>query len=294
MKMRRSYLLMSLGGIAAALAFWGLRPGVLGLSEFILSRELWLSIHRLVLITISVFALDHLISLGYILQYKLRSKDNFLIGIRHLTFVVYAVLFLLIFLSAFNISLQEAFTSVSIVAAALAITLKDYVSNMINGMIITFQSQISLGDMVRIGDQRGKVMNITLMYIHLLNDDDDLILIPNNIVFQQEVVNYTKREIKKSSIDFELAYDRMETLEDLEEYLVNQMAHYADAVRSDSFNLRVNEMAKDKLKLKFQYILRTGPNKEIEKEIRKYVIRSIVRYTNRFAVNQQLGVNLKK
>jgi len=284
--MRQKYLLVSLIGLALFTALWLGRPYFLHyLSEVVLTRDIWLSIHRLGLIGIAVYTIENLVGLGYALRYRLNTEDNFLIGIRHLAFVAYAILFLLIFLSGFNISLKEAFTSVSIVAAALAITLKDYVSNMINGMIITFQSQISLGDVVKIGEHRGKVMRITLMYIHLLNEDDDLIYIPNNICFQQEVINYTKREVKKSSIDFEIAYQRMETLEELERYLITQMGTYHDEVREDSYNLRVTEMAQDKLRLKFQYVLKNAPNKELEKEIRKYVIRSIVRYTNRYIGN---------
>lgn len=286
--MRQAYFLVSLVGLGMLAIMWLSRPYFLNiLSDIILTREIWLSIHRLLLIVITVFTIEHLVGFIYIYRYKLNIKDNFLIGIRHLAFVAYAILALLIFLSVFNISITEAFTSVSIFAAALAIVLKDYVSNMINGMIITFQAQISIGDVVRIGEQRGKVMRITLMYIHLLNDDDDLVYIPNNVCFQQEVVNYTKREIKKSSIDFEIAYERMETLEELERYLITQMGTYHDEVRDDSYNLRVTEMAMDKLRLKFQYILKNAPNKELEKEIRKYVIRSIVRYTNRYSGNNQ-------
>jgi len=282
--MRRSYIVVSITALSLTIGFWLARPAILDLSEYILNREIWLRVHRLILILMSVFTLDHLIGLGYIIHNNQKVKDNFLIGIKHMAFVVYAILFLLLFLSAFNISVQEAFTSVSIVAAALAITLKDYVANMINGMIITFQSQISIGDVVKIGDHRGKVVDITLMYVHLLNDDDDLIYIPNNLCLQHEVINYTKREIKKSSIDFEIKYERMQTVEELERYLIAQMSPYRDEIKEESYNLRVTEMAKEHLGLKFQYILQNAPNKELEKEIRKYVIRSIVRYTNRFNV----------
>ena len=282
--MRKRYIILSVVALSVTLAFWFSRPYFVELNRIILTEEIWLRIHRLLLILLSVVCLDYLIGLGYILRYNQKTKDNFLIGINHLAFVAYAILSLLIFLGLFNITIQEAFTSVSIVAAALAVTLKDYVSNMINGMIIAFQGQISIGDVVKVDNQRGKVVDITLMYIHLLTDDDDLVYIPNNLCLQQNVINYTKREVKKSSIDFELAYDRMETIEELEKYLISQMSAYSDTIKAESYNLRVTEMAKDFLRLKFQYILNNAPNKELEKEIRKFVIRSIVRYTNRFNV----------
>lgn len=281
--MNRQYFLVTLFGLASILLLWLAQPVLLkAASTLVFTQAIWHSIHRLLMIALMVFTADHLVGVVYSIGQGSRGKDNFLIGVRHLAFVAYAILALLTLLAVLDISVKEAFTSVSIVAAALAITLKDYVSNMINGMIITFQGQISLGDVVKIGDNRGKVVTITLMYVHLINEDDDLVYIPNSMCFQQELINYTKREIKKSSIDFEIAYERMETLEELERYLVMQMDLYKEEVDETTYNLRVTEMAKDKLGLKFQYILKNAPNKELEREIRKYVIRSIVRYTNRY------------
>lgn len=88
---------------------------------------------------------------------------------------------------------SKLFTSLSIVFAGIAILTKDYITNMVNGMIITFSGQLSIGDNVRLGKQRGKIVDITLQNIHMLNDDDDMIYIPNNLLLSSEVVNYTRR-----------------------------------------------------------------------------------------------------
>src|SRR5699024_4638319 len=96
-------------------------------------------------------------------------KDNFILGISQIANILSFVAFVIALFLLFNINARDFFTSISIVAAAIAIISKDYVSNMINGMIIMFSDQLSLEDYVKIGTHKGKIVNITLLNTHLLN-----------------------------------------------------------------------------------------------------------------------------
>jgi small-conductance mechanosensitive channel len=208
-------------------------------------------------------------------RHKIRGDDNFIIGVSHIYSILLAIGVIVGVLSLFRINVRELFTSLSIIFAGLAILTKDYISNMINGMIITFSSQLSIGDNVRIGLHRGKITDITLQNIHLLNDDDDMIYIPNNLVLTSEVVNYTKREIKRTSIDFDIDLKHLKTVEDLERSLTEVLTPFHDLIKPDSYYLRVAEVKKDSVALKFQYILKE-PNKDLERQIRRRTIRRLV------------------
>lgn len=208
-------------------------------------------------------------------RHKVRVEDNFVIGVGHIYSLLLAIGIIVGVLSLFRIDVKELFTSLSIIFAGLAILTKDYVSNMINGMIITFSGQLSIGDNVRIGQHRGKITDITLQNIHLLNDDDDMIYIPNNLVLTSEVVNYTKREIKRTSIDFDIDLKYLKTVEDLEKSLTEVLTPFQDLIKPDSYYLRVAEVKKDSVAMKFQYIL-NEPNKNLERQIRRRTIRRLV------------------
>lgn len=209
-------------------------------------------------------------------RHQIRGDDNFVVGMGQIyTLLLYIGIFVGI-LSLFRIHPRELFTSLSIVFAGLAILTKDYISNLINGMIITFSGQIGIGDSVRIGEHRGKVTDITLQNIHLLNDDDDMIYIPNNLVLNTEIVNYTKREIKRTSIDFEIDLKHLVDVEELERNLIRELAPFYDRIKPDSYYLRVAEVKKDHVLLKFQYIL-NEPNKDLERLIRRLTIRHLVK-----------------
>ncbi len=208
-------------------------------------------------------------------RHNIKVEDNFIIGVGHIYSIVLGIGLIVGLLSLFRINVRELFTSLSIVFAGLAILLKDYIANLINGMIITFSGQMTIGDNVRIGQHRGKITDITLQNIHLLNDDDDVIYIPNNVVLTTDVVNYTKREIKRTSIDFEINLKYLKTVEDLEVSLVEELKPFHDFIQEESYYLRVAEVRKDNVAMKFQYILKE-PNKELERVIRRRAIRRLV------------------
>ena len=212
---------------------------------------------------------------AYRRRHKIWADDNFTIGIGLIYSILLAVGVIVGILSLFRINVRELFTSLSIIFAGLAILSKDYVSNMINGMIITFSGQLTIGDNVSIGQHRGKITDITLSSLHIQNDDDDVIYIPNNVVLNSEVVNYTKREIKRTSIDFDIYMKYLKSVEHLEQQLIEALAPFHHLIKPDSYYLRVAEVKKDSVALKFQYILQQ-PNKDLERQIRRKTIRRLV------------------
>ena len=208
-------------------------------------------------------------------RHKVQGDDNFIIGVGQIYSLLLVIGVVIGLLSLFRIHVKELFTSLSIIFAGIAILTKDYISNMINGMIMTFSSQLSIGDNVSIGQHRGKITDITLQNIHLLNDDDDMIYIPNNVAMNSEVVNYTKREIKRTSIDFEIDLKYLKTVEELEKILIDVLNPFKDLIKPESYYLRVAEVKKEYVVMKFQYILQE-PNKDLERQIRRRTIRRLV------------------
>jgi small-conductance mechanosensitive channel len=154
------------------------------------------------------------------------------------------------------------------VAAALALLTKDYITNMINGLIIMFSDQLSLGDHVRIGEYKGKVLDITLINVVLQNEDDDIVIIPNSVVFTSIVLNQSKQNIKKLTLEFELDHKHPFTIRGLEERLRKAVAEYSRSFTPESFSLKTIEIKKDFVQFKIQ-LLMPQANKETERLIRR-------------------------
>lgn len=207
--------------------------------------------------------------------YSNEFKDNFVLGISQIANILSFVAFVFALFLLFNINARDFFTSISIVAAAIAIISKDYISNMINGMIIMFSDQLSLEDYVKVGAHKGKIVNITLLNTHILNDDDDLIYIPNNTVLSSDIINYTKRNIKKITLEFELNERSFKYYETLGREFDDILSNYKDIIKEESPVLKVMSIHKDALNIKFQFLM-TKRNREIEREIKKKLNQAII------------------
>jgi len=207
------------------------------------------------------------------------KKDNFTTGLSQMARIVYGLLFGVLVLSMFSISMKEAITTLSLVAAALVLITKDYISNLINGMYMTFARIVNIGDMVKIADTKGKIIDITLSNVHLLNEDDDIVYIPNNNVFTSQIINYTRRELKKSSIDFELDIAQIDQLEKIEKEIIFALNDLHELIQPGSMILKVNSIKHEYCSFKFQYILNDTLNKEHDNKVKRQVIAFVMRYS---------------
>jgi small-conductance mechanosensitive channel len=203
-------------------------------------------------------------------------RDNFTAGIGHLTKVVYAISLLVLLLSLFEVSIQEAITSLSLIAAAVVLMTKDYISNLINGMYITFTKLVNIGDNVKIDDHKGKILDITLTNVHLLNEDDDIIYIPNNIVFSGEIINFTRRELKKSYVDFEIRSEYPMKPVDLEKAIIDSLGDLQELIQPQSFDLKIASIKHTHTSFKFQFVLHDPLNKEHDRKVRRHIVRFVL------------------
>lgn len=201
--------------------------------------------------------------------------DNIILGVNNIHVLVMGVVTILTGIALMGIDVKGFFASLSIIAAAIAIISKDYISNVIGGMLIAFSSDINIGDYIKVGENKGKVIDMSITMFSLLTDDDDVVIIPNNMVYALDVINYTKRAIKKTSIEFEITLEAISTVSQLEADLVATLTEFDSIIQRDSYNLKAVGIKKDYVEFKFQYILDI-PDREKEKDIRKKVIRRVV------------------
>jgi len=227
-----------------------------------------------------VITTSRLILIGiYNRRHRTRRSENFVAGINQVSTVLTVFIFFLTILSLFDITLPQLFASVGFAAAAFAILFKDYISNMINGMILMFNDQVSIGDFVKIGNQKGHIVDIKLMNMHMVNEDEELVLIPNISFFNTEMINYSKQAIPKVIVEFQLAHTFGNKLEDLKNYLIQNLSEYQQYIIEDSYALKIIRLSKDQLDLKFQVVLHED-NDPIEKQIKRKVPFLIAEFIN--------------
>jgi len=209
-------------------------------------------------------------------RFKPNIKDNFILGINRIVSILNTAFGVIAFMILMGIDPIKFLTSITIVAAAIAVTFKDYITNMINGLIIMFSDRLSLGDHIKVNDNEGKILDITLINMILQNEDNDMVIIPNSVVFSSVIINQSKQNIKKLSIEFELALHFGYTPDFLEKRLGSVVESYKDNIVSGGLTIKTLAINKDITRFKVQVLL-NNYDKLKERLIRRALNTEIIR-----------------
>lgn len=233
------------------------------------------------------FSANLLISMGRIitLRFYLQKTDdakvlpNFVIGIDRISSIVNVNIILISFMLAFGIKPLEFLTSITIVAAAIAILTKEFIANIINGLIIMFSDQLEIGDKIHIGKSTGFIRDITLSNITLKNDTGEIILIPNSMVLSSEVINYSKNNAHQMIFDTELPYSSESDLNLLEQRMIGALKDFTALVYVDGAQLNVLERKAENFLIRFQFPIKSG-EKLTEIQVRKLINQTLIDWSH--------------
>jgi len=238
--------------------------------------------------SLAISVLRLVIIYWYIRKHRFRNniKDNFILGINRIVSILNTVFVVIAFITLIDISPKDFIFSVSIVAAAIAVTFKDYIGNMINGLIIMFSDRLSLGDHIRIGEHEGKILDITLINMILQNEDSDMVIIPNSLAFSSVIINQSKQNTKKLSIEFDMSLENGYTPEYLEKHLDKVIAAYSENVVSGGLTVKTIAINKDVVIFKAMVLLKHY-DKVKERAIRRAVNTALIRLSARLKGNKE-------
>lgn len=228
-----------------------------------------------------LISLGRIITLRFYLQKREDSKvqPNFVIGIDRISSILNVIAIVISFMLAFGIKPLEFLTSITIVAAAIAILTKDFISNIINGLIIMFSDQLEVGDKIHIGKSTGFIRDITLSNIILKNDTGEIIIIPNSMVLSSEVINYSKNNTHQMIFDTELPYSTDLQLNSLEEKLTESLTSFSDYVFLEGSQLNVLERKAENVLVRYQFPIKSG-EKATEIQVRKVINQALLDWSH--------------
>lgn len=216
------------------------------------------------------------------------KKDNFILGLQNIYYIVVGLAFILLLIGFFGIDFKTVFTSLSIVAAAIAIVTKDFITEILSGIFLSFSKNIRIDDYVKIGDIKGKILDMGLQKITFLNDDDDILFIPNTKVYNSDIINYTQGNQRRMSIDFQIGIAYVDDIEKLEQDMVENLRAYWGYIEDNSYNLKIVDLTKDYIDLKLQYTLKKI-DRNLYREIRKKTARRVLNFVKSRAQVLQAG-----
>ena len=119
--------------------------------------------------------------------------------------VMYIILFITL-IAIMGVPMASFVTVLASAGAAIALALQGSLANFASGIIILIFRPIRNGEYVEIGDDSGTVIEVGIFYTTLRTPDNKHIIIPNSTVTSSSTVNYSREDLRRLSVDFDVAY----------------------------------------------------------------------------------------
>ncbi|WP_057939533.1 mechanosensitive ion channel family protein [Algoriphagus resistens] len=228
-----------------------------------------------------IISLARIITLQFYLKRteESRVQPNFVIGIDRLATLMNMIVVLVASILVFGIEPLKFLTSITIVAAAIALLTKDYITNIVNGLIIMFSDQLEIGDKILIGKNVGFIRDITLINMVLKSETGEIIIVPNTLALTSEVVNYSKNNSHQVILDSEIPFYSAIQLNDLEKRLNESLIAFSDYVYVGGAQLNVIERKPESIIIRYQFPIKSG-EKAIEKNVNKTINQTLINWSN--------------
>ena len=130
---------------------------------------------------------------------------------------------ILIALSQIGISLGPLLAGLGIAGFIIGFALQDTLSNFASGMLILFYRPFDVGDFVTAGGVTGKVSHMSLVNTTFKTIDNQVLVVPNNLIWQSVITNVTAQRLRRVDLVFSVAYsDDVEKVERILQEVVDE------------------------------------------------------------------------
>lgn len=133
-----------------------------------------------------------------------KTLHKFSMSIVH---VCLMVLILVMVLSALQVSTSSIIAAIGAAGLAIGLALQNSLSNVAGGFIILMTKTFKIGDYISIGNVEGFVDSISIIQTTILTMENKRVSIPNKLVSESVVINFTALEKRRLELRFSIGYD---------------------------------------------------------------------------------------
>jgi len=125
----------------------------------------------------------------------------------HFLSILLYVITILIFLKSLGLDVDSYVVGLSaVIGLVLGLGMQDTFTNIASGVWVAAVRPIDMGETVTLNGQTGKVKSVGIMSTELLTPDNQLITIPNKLVWGSSIVNMTRMPTRRASVDVGISY----------------------------------------------------------------------------------------
>ena len=110
-------------------------------------------------------------------------------------------------LSSVDVSVGPLIGGLGIAGIAIAFALQEILGNFAAGVLLQLRRPIRIGDQIVSNDYEGLVRDVNFRSVRLRTFDGETVYLPNSMVLQNPLTNWTKTPTRRSSLVVGVAYD---------------------------------------------------------------------------------------
>ena len=153
---------------------------------------------------------------------------------------VVLVIGILVGLSQLGISLGPLLAGLGIAGFIIGFALQDTLSNFASGLMILFYRPYDVGDFIESNGVRGEVSHMSLVNTTILTIDNQTIVLPNNMVWQNMIMNITGQELRRVDLMFGVSYS--DDIPKVENILADVVASQEQVLEEPKPMIRLHEL----------------------------------------------------
>lgn len=137
---------------------------------------------------------------------KISNKEilQLLFLITRWTFLIMGTI---ISLDQVNFNVTGFIAGLGVAGFTIGFALQDIAKNFISGLMLLYRQPFNLGELVSIADYRGTVKEINVRDTVVETLDGELVIIPNQEVFENPIINFSHSRFRRSRIKIGLGYE---------------------------------------------------------------------------------------
>lgn len=190
---------------------------------------------------------------------------------------------IVIFIALSVLKLDKAVTSIlagaGILGLALAFAFQDIAANFMSGIFLSIRKPLLVGDIVKIKEYMGKVVEINLRDTVIRTYQGQMVIIPNKDVFQHPIENYTL--LGKRRIDLKVGISYGEDLEKVKEITLQAVKDIEGLAKDDEVTLFYTEFGDSSI----NYVIRLWININEQVDFLEVQSQSIIRIKKAYDAN---------
>ncbi|MBE6367885.1 MAG: mechanosensitive ion channel family protein [Lentisphaerae bacterium] len=187
---------------------------------------------------------------------KIQTVDD---SVGHVVFVfirsVIWLLALLVVLDLFGVNTASILTVLGTVGLAIALAMKDSMSNIAAGLMLMILRPYKTGDFVQCGAITGTIKVIGVFCTEVMTFEGVYVSVPNSVIFGTPVTNYSRNETRRAVLSVGVSYS-----DDIEKgvEVIKQMLQEQELVLKDpAYEVHVDTLADSSVNLTIRFWAKT-------------------------------------